>query len=133
MEQINKWVAIISLTSMIGSFSAVRAFVYTFYHPMFALHLFVISLFSCAGQFFVYRMIKQFKQHIVPFVITTRKILTIFISIVFYHHKTTAVQMAGVFAVFFTVIYEFASELKKDEPKVEKFEKVMDFNEEVET
>lgn len=121
MEQINKWVSIISLLSMIGSFTAVKAFIYTFYHPLFAFHLFVMSLLSCAGQFFVYRMIKQFKQHIVPFVITTRKILTIFISIVYYHHKTTLIQMIGVIVVFLTVIYEFASELKKDEPKVEKF------------
>lgn len=131
MEQINKWVSIISLLSMIGSFTAVKAIIYTVYHPLFALHLFGMSLLSCAGQFFVYRMIKQFKQHIVPFVITTRKILTIFISIVYYHHKTTLIQMVGVIVVFLTVIYEFASELKKDEPKVEKFEKVMDFSEEV--
>lgn len=66
-------------------------------------------------------MIKQFKQHIVPFVITTRKILTIFISILYYHHPTTWLQIVGVIVVFLTVIYEFASELKKDEVKVEKF------------
>jgi len=54
-------------------------------------------------------MIKQFKQHIVPFVITTRKIFTIFISIVYYSHETTFVQLFGVFVVFVTVIYEFAS------------------------
>lgn len=59
-------------------------------------------------------MIKQFKQHIVPFVITTRKILTIFISILYYKHATTAVQLIGVFVVFFTVIFEFATELRKD-------------------
>lgn len=69
----------------------------------------------------MYRMIKQFKQHIVPFVITTRKILTIFISILYYHHATTWMQIVGVNVVFLTVIYEFASELKKDEVKVEKF------------
>lgn len=128
MEHINKWVAIISLISMFGSFTAVSAFTYTIQHPMFLIHLIGMSILSCLGQFFVYRMIKQFKQHIVPFVITTRKIVTIFISIIYYQHKTTAVQMSGVFIVFFAVIYEFASELKKDEVKAEKFEKVTDFN-----
>lgn len=109
MEVINKWVTIISFISMILSNTVISAFTYAFYHPMFAIHLLGMSLLSCAGQFFVYRMIKQFKQHIVPFVITTRKILTIFISIFYYSHKTSSVQMLGVFIVFFTVIYEFAS------------------------
>lgn len=114
MEHINKWVAIVSLISMFASNTAISAFIYTFYHPMFAIHLLGMSLLSCLGQFFVYRMIKQFKQHIVPFVITTRKIFTIFISIFYYSHETTSIQLVGVLIVFMTVIYEFASELKKD-------------------
>lgn len=121
MEQINKWVAIISLVSMVVSNTAVSATYYLVMHPMFAVHLVGMSLLSCLGQFFVYRMIKQFKQHIVPFVITTRKILTIFISIIYYHHQTTPVQILGVCVVFLAVIFEFGTELKKDEPKVEKF------------
>jgi drug/metabolite transporter (DMT)-like permease len=86
MEQINKWVSIISLFSMLISLTAVDAFIYTFEHPMFCIHLIGMSILSCAGQFFVYRMIKQFKQHIVPFIITTRKIFTIVLSIIFYKH-----------------------------------------------
>lgn len=118
MEQINKWVAIVSIISMIASNTLYSACEYTFLHPMFAIHLVGMSLLSCLGQFFVYRMIKQFKQHIVPFVITTRKIMTIFISILYYHHKTTGIQIVGVCIVLLTVIYEFASELKTDEPKI---------------
>jgi UDP-galactose transporter B1 len=118
MEQINKWVAIISLFSMAFSLTALNAFVYTFEHPMFFLHLLAMSFLSCAGQFFVYRMIKQFKQHIVPFIITTRKIFTIVLSIFFYSHKTTNVQMIGVFIVFAAVFFEFGSELRKEERKV---------------
>ena len=118
---------------MFLSNTAISASLYTFYHPIFAVHLIGLSLMSCLGQFFVYRMIKQFKQHIVPFVITTRKILTIFISILYYHHKTNFIQMVGVVIVFLTVIYEFASQLRKDEVKVEKFQRVVDYNEEIDT
>jgi hypothetical protein len=78
-------------------------------------------------------MIKQFKQHIVPFVITTRKIFTIFLSIIFYHHKTTSIQLSGVFIVFLAVIFEFASELKKEDTKPIPFEKVAESGEELET
>jgi drug/metabolite transporter (DMT)-like permease len=71
---------------------------------MFFIHLVGMSVLSCLGQFFVYRMIKQFKQHIVPFIITSRKIFTIFLSILFYSHKTSMIQLSGVFIVCFAVI-----------------------------
>ena len=41
--------------------------------------------------------------------------------------------MVGVIIVFLTVIYEFASQLRKDEVKVEKFQRVVDYNEEIDT
>lgn len=90
---------------MFVSWTAISAFTYMITHPMFLLHLIGMSILSCLGQFFVYRMIKQFKQHIVPFVITTRKIVTIFISILYYSHKTNIIQLSGVFIVLFAVIY----------------------------
>ena len=56
-------------------------------------------------------MIKSFKQHIVPFVITTRKVFTVCISLVFYKHKTHMGQMIRIMIVLGVVIYEFYSEL----------------------
>lgn len=56
-------------------------------------------------------MIKQFKQHIVPFVITTRKIFTVIISIVFYNHKTTPFQIVAIVLIFLTASYEYLSEI----------------------
>ena len=54
---------------------------------------------------FVYRMIKQFKQHFVPFVITTRKIFTVGLSIVFYNHETNFMQVLGIITVFGIVAF----------------------------
>jgi drug/metabolite transporter (DMT)-like permease len=109
MEHINKWVAIISFISMIASLTVKSAFMYCFYHPMFVLHLLALSILSTLGQFVVYSMIKQFKQHIVPFVITTRKILTVVISIIFYQHKTSTIQLLGMIVVIAAVVFEFIS------------------------
>lgn len=75
-----------------------------------------MSLASGFGQFFVYRMIKQFKQHFVPFTISSRKILTVAISIVFYQHKTNWVQILGIFIVLFTVFVEFLTEISSKKP-----------------
>ncbi len=112
MEHINKWVAIISLGSMVLSMTFVSAFTYVFYHPLFTFHLICLSFLSAFGQFIVYTMIKLFKQHIVPFIITIRKILTVLISIIIYHHRTSWIQLVGMGVVIVSVIYEFIDEAK---------------------
>lgn len=76
-------------------------------HIEFSVDLLIMSVVSGFGQFFIYRMIKQFKQHFVPFTISSRKILTAAISIVFYGHKTNWIQVVGISIVLFTVFVEF--------------------------
>jgi drug/metabolite transporter (DMT)-like permease len=73
-----------------------------------------MGVLGTVGQMFVYRMIKQFKQHFPPFVITTRKIFTVGISIVYYQHETNIWQLIGLFLVFALVTYEFVSELVEE-------------------
>lgn len=68
-----------------------------------------MSIAAFIGQIFVYRMIKGFKQHIVPFVVTTRKILTVALSLVYFHHETSVGQVVSIFIVFFATAYEFLS------------------------
>ena len=72
---------------------------------MFLVHMILMGVLALAGQMFVYRMIKQFKQHFVPFVITTRKIFTVGLSIVFYNHETNFMQVMGIITVFGIVAY----------------------------
>ena len=71
----------------------------------------VMGVLSTVGQMFVYRMIKQFKQHFPPFVITTRKIFTVGLSIIYYRHQTNFYQIIGIIMVFVIVTYELVSEL----------------------
>ena len=86
MVEINKWVTLLSIVYALicGEFSKTCNYMAT--HLLFTVHMFILGTLSAIGQMFVYRMIKQFKQHFVPFVITTRKIFTVALSIVFYHH-----------------------------------------------
>jgi len=86
-------------------------FLFIIEHRLLALHLLMFSVFTLLGQMFVYRMIKQFKQHFVPFVITTRKIFTVGLSIFWYGHETNAWQITGLILVFSLVTFEFVSEL----------------------
>lgn len=120
MTAINKWVTIISVAycciieTIFLKISIVDMFVFIAQHRLFLLHLLLMGGLSTLGQMFVYRMIKQFKQHFVPFVITTRKIFTVGLSIFYYHHETNIYQILGLFIVFGIVTYEFVSELMSE-------------------
>lgn len=107
MADINKWASLYTLISAILTLNAWSFAVFMWEHLQFTAELVIMSIASGFGQFFVYRMIKQFKQHFVPFTISSRKILTVAISIVFYNHKTNWVQILGISIVLFTVFVEF--------------------------
>ena len=86
MTDINKWVAIISTIFSLVLLELGDIIFFFYQHRLFMLHMIMMGVLSTFGQMFVYRMIKQFKQHFVPFVITTRKIFTVGLSIIYYHH-----------------------------------------------
>lgn len=115
MADINKWCAAMSLVVSVVTLSGWSFVVFMWEHIGFSVDLIVMSVISGFGQFFVYRMIKQFKQHFVPFTISSRKILTATISIVFYGHQTNWVQIFGISVVLFTVFIEFLIEITKKE------------------
>ena len=105
---INKWVFLLSLFCAIVYKGDIFFQLYFLYnHPLLTVHMMALSILSTIGQMFVYRMINHFKQHMVPFVITTRKIFTVLISILFFRHETTGWQYLGIAIVFFTVTVEF--------------------------
>lgn len=109
MAAVNKWGSLYMLIGLIITGHLLGFIDYMIYHPSFSLQLLAMSVFSGIGQFFVYRMIKQFKQHFVPFTISSRKILTVALSIVFYGHSTNILQILGLFLVLGAVTYEFLS------------------------
>ena len=129
MEQINKWVAIFCLFWTVLTFEIGGIISFMADHQFFTFQI-TLNSFACFfGQIFVYRMIKQFKQHIVPFVVTLRKVLSVIVSIVFYKHSTSFLQIVGMLIIFAATFFEFASEVRQEGPKTEKFEQVEEFSE----
>jgi drug/metabolite transporter (DMT)-like permease len=118
-EHINKWVCILSSTYALCSGQLFYFINFAQKYPEIIADILGLAVLSTVGQMFVYRMIKQFKQHIVPFVITTRKIFTVVISIVLFNHPTTIMQICAIILVFLTVSYEYLSELYYDKIKTQ--------------
>jgi drug/metabolite transporter (DMT)-like permease len=119
MTAINKWVCLLSLGVSIVMLDIIDILIFIYEHHIFLVHLVSMGLLSTLGQMFVYRMIKQFKQHFVPFVITTRKIITVGLSILYYQHETNVGQIVGIVLVFTIVTYEFVSELMSEKSDID--------------
>jgi UDP-galactose transporter B1 len=117
-EHINKWVTILCWCYALATGQLQGSYTFASRYPDFVRDMLILSCLTAVGQIFVYRLIKQFKQHIVPFVITTRKIFTVVISIVFYNHPTSWIQALAIVIVFASASYEYLSEIywdKKEE------------------
>lgn len=74
-----------------------------------------MSSLAFIGHIFIYKMIKEFRQHIVPFVITTRKIISVGISMLYFRHSSSFMQIVGIFIVFLATLYEFFTELVRSQ------------------
>ena len=87
LEQVNKWVTIIGgVVLVINNFSIIDYTKFLIFHHYYTFLLVIYSILAFIGQMFIYRLIKQFRQHIVPFVVTSRKIMTVLISVFFLNH-----------------------------------------------
>ena len=71
-----------------------------------------MGLLATMGQIFVYWLIKEFKQHMVPFIITTRKITTSGLSLVVYNHERSWGQVMAIGMIFGIVLWEFRNEIR---------------------
>lgn len=112
MVEINKYNFLISFTLSLLTFEIWDIVTFMIYHPWFNVILICFSLAGFLGQIFVYRLIKQFKQHIVPFVVTIRKIFTVVINLVYFGHQTSLLQLTGMVIVTSAILFEFGSEVQ---------------------
>ena len=69
-----------------------------------------MSVMSTIVQMFVYYLIQKFRQHIVPFIITVRKIFSVVLSILWFEHPLNITQVLGIIVVFAAAIVDFVYE-----------------------
>jgi hypothetical protein len=115
LVSVNKWVAIFALIYLVGSWKAMDFINYCMEHTEFVWDMLIVSVLSFLGQLFVYRMIKVFRQHIVPFAIATRKIMTVGVSIVYFKHDWSWEQVVSILVVLGVMMYEFLENVWKED------------------
>jgi drug/metabolite transporter (DMT)-like permease len=110
MFQINRWVFFFSLTYSLLTLECMKIGEFVWEHPTVMYDILGISFINFFVQMFVYYIIQKFKQHVAPFVITIRKILSVVISIFWFNHSIHLVQWFGIVVVFSAAAFDFISE-----------------------
>lgn len=107
MTQINKWVFILAVIYSVAKMEFFPMMYFVYDHPSFGVDIVINSVTGTICQLFVYYLIQKFRQHIVPFIVTTRKIFSVVISILWFNHKIGPMQWMGIGTVFLAAIFDF--------------------------
>jgi len=71
-----------------------------------------MSILQVLGQVSIYYVISNFKQHMFPLISTTRKVLTVLLSIFIFGHHVNGLQWFSILLVFGGLAYELYEELQ---------------------
>lgn len=115
---------VLTLLSSIVTFQLPEVVEFVWGHDQLALDLLLHSVLEVLGTVFIYRMLVVQKQHIVPMVLTIRKLLTSIVNLLYFHHSISTGQYFGIAFVFaavsieilFSIFYPDGQRFKKVEP-----------------
>ena len=82
-------------------------------HYLYSAYLLFYGIFGVCIQMLKYHMIKRYKQHIFPFIMASRRIITVVLSVFIIGHDFHWVQFIGVLIIFVSLIIELMMELRK--------------------
>lgn len=103
MVGVNLFSVIFTSTTLIeqGGYSESLAFMAR--HPLFMVHVIILSICSAFGQQFIFYTISQFGAVTFTIIMTTRQGIAILLSCIVYRHPVTMVGMVGVLIVFLAI------------------------------
>lgn len=69
-------------------------------------HIVLLSIASAIGQIFIFVTIQKFGALIFSIIMTTRQILSIFLSSIIFQHSMSAQSLFGIFLIFFALFFQ---------------------------
>jgi len=120
MAGVNLFSVLFTTVSLIqqGTFTYAAAFAAR--HPVFIVHVLVLSMTSAVGQLFIYYTIAQFGAVTFTIIMIVRQGLAILLSCIVYSHQVHVVGLLGivvVFAAIFVRVYFSHQQNKKKRPE----------------
>jgi len=106
MFYIASFSSLTSLGSCILSGSFIPSLAFGVAHPRFASDACSLSAASVASQYFIYSMVGEFGALSLAAMMNVRQVLSMILSVLWYSHPVTAVQVCGLVVVFGALIYK---------------------------
>ena len=100
MVGVNLFSVIFTSTTLIEQGGYTESLAFMMRHPLFVMHVAVLSICSAFGQLFIFHTISQFGPVTFTIIMTTRQGLAILLSCMVYAHPITLVGAGGVLLVF---------------------------------
>jgi adenosine 3'-phospho 5'-phosphosulfate transporter B2 len=93
---------------------------FMFEYKEFMYHISLLSLTSCIGQIFIFVTIEKFGALVFTLIMTTRQVLSIVLSSVFFEHSMTMNNKLGTFLIFFALFLQQFYKIKDKNGKPKK-------------
>ena len=81
-------------------------------HPTVIIDILALGALQVLGQVAIYYVVANFKQHMFPLISTTRKVLTVLLSIIVYKHRMNMAHWGAIVLVFGGLSYEVIDEVR---------------------
>lgn len=119
MESVNKWKLIFSITYLLVSFQAYDFFRFLYYNKRCMWHLLAFTILSSTGELVIYWLIRIFQGGVVPFVVSTRKMNSVLLSLVVFSHRFSLMQIVAVILAYAVTMIDFLKDItaQKEEEK----------------
>mmetsp|Transcript_66140 Transcript_66140/g.149293 ORF Transcript_66140/g.149293 Transcript_66140/m.149293 type:complete len:160 (+) Transcript_66140:2-481(+) len=119
MLYINIISAIITLFAMVTTHSLQDARNFCALHPAIIVDIAELCIAACAGQWFIYTLLKDFGALVLATVLAVRQVLSTLISYAYYRHQITTLQAAALTLVFGALLFRsflrFAGQREREE------------------
>ena len=103
-EKICLWVFAFSLVYSVCTLDLFRIYEFARVYPSLILDIISEGLMSSFGYMFVVYLVFHFRQHVAPFVVTSRKIVSALVSILIFKHPVNISQWLGISLVILGII-----------------------------
>jgi adenosine 3'-phospho 5'-phosphosulfate transporter B2 len=119
MFGVNFWSLCFTTVSLVFSGGGYDSLVFVFNNADCMAHVLVLSLCSASGQLFIFYTIKKYGPIVFTIIMTTRQIISMVLSTVFFGHAMGVGAFAGALVVFCTLFYRTRRGYLKQKAKAE--------------
>eukprot|EP00039_Didymoeca_costata_P015655 m.270427 g.270427 ORF g.270427 m.270427 type:complete len:420 (-) comp16263_c8_seq1:129-1388(-) len=117
MFGVNMFSCMFTLWSLILNGQLLPAISFTLRYPKFMFHVIILSITSATGQMFIFHTIATYGALVFTIIMTTRQVLSIFLSAVFFGHSFNAQGWIGIAVVAGSLFAKIYLQHKEKEKK----------------